>query len=133
MMLLPRGETLVLPRFRRRHLHRRTAMLGIFLAVDGADMRRVVIEIGPADAVALAVGVDPLPQLLGRHPALRARRAIDADDVGREPVAVTAAQAAAMIGAVGRGLQPAGDRLAIIVAEGAGDPRRKSRLLGGVQ
>src|SRR4051812_31788863 len=69
---------------------------GIFPAVDRADMRRISAEIGPADAEFLAVLVDPLPEGFGGNPALRPGRAVDADDVGREPMAVAAAEAAAM-------------------------------------
>ena len=81
----------------------------------------------------LAVLVDPVPQRLARRLPQRARSAVDADDVGCKPVAVAAAQAAAMEGAVVGGLQPACDRLAIVVAECAGDAGRQAGLFGGEQ
>src|SRR5205085_11908127 len=105
---------------------RRAPAGDVFRTVDRADMRRIAAEIGPADAERLAIGVDPLPQHLGRDPALRAVVALGADDIGRHAVAVAAARAAAVIGAVGGGLQAARDRLAIVVTERTGDARREA-------
>src|SRR5580704_6854009 len=102
----------------------------IFGAVDRSDMRRIVVVIGPSDAILLAVLVDPVPQRLARRLPHRARGPVDADDVGRKPVTVAAAQAAAMEGAIVGGFQPARDRLAIIVAECAGDAGRETGLFG---
>ncbi len=48
----------------------------IFGAVDGPDVRRVAIVIGPADAVVLAVLVDPVPQRIAGQQALRAGLAL---------------------------------------------------------
>ena len=65
-------------------------MVGIFLAVNWRAMSRILVQIGPANSEFCAVRVDPLPQLLGCGPALRAGLALDADDVGSKSVAVTA-------------------------------------------
>src|SRR5882724_11693167 len=100
---------------------RPAAARDIFLAVGRSDMRRIAIEVGSPDAKILAIRIDPFPERLGRDPALRLRRALGADDVGRKPVAITAAGAAAVIRAVARRLQAAGDRLPVVVAERAGD------------
>jgi hypothetical protein len=52
----------MLVRFQRRELRfRSTAMIGVFLAVDRRDMRRIFVEIRPADPKFLAVRIDPLP------------------------------------------------------------------------
>src|SRR5262249_20804131 len=111
-----------------------SAALGdVFRAVDRSDMRRIAAEIGPADAERLAVGVHPFPQHFGRDPALRAVVAGGRNDVRGHAVAIAAARAAAVIGAVGRRLQAARDRLAIVVAERAGDARRQAGGLGGEQ
>jgi hypothetical protein len=42
---------------------RPTTLGGIFLAIDRRDMRRVSIEIWPADPKLRLVRIDPLPQL----------------------------------------------------------------------
>jgi hypothetical protein len=42
---------------------RSAAVTNVFLAVDWPDMRRVAVEVGPADAEILAVRIDPFPQL----------------------------------------------------------------------
>src|SRR5262245_18998886 len=73
------------------------ALDDIFPAVDWPNVRGISIEIGPANAVLLAILVDPLPQQLGRDPAVGARLALDAHDVGRKSVSIAAAPAAAMI------------------------------------
>src|SRR6478736_13326 len=79
----------------------RSAAAGsIFLAVDRPDMRRIAVEIGPPDPELLAVGIDPFPQRFGRNPALRAVRAIGADDIGGKSVAITAARTAAVVRAI---------------------------------
>ena len=72
-------------------------VIGIFLAVNGRAMSRILIEVGSANSEFFAVRVDPLPQLLSCGPALRAGIALDADHVGGEFVTVTAAQAAAVV------------------------------------
>src|SRR5207253_11491707 len=88
---------------------------------------------GPPDPVRAAARVDPLPQFLARGPALVARLALDADDVGRKPVAVAAAAAASVVGiGIGRPLA-GGERLPVIVTESAGDARRQSGGVHGAQ
>src|SRR4051794_17534972 len=108
-------------------------LVRIFLAVGRADMRRIVIEVGASDAVVLAVGVHPFPERLRRRQALRAGGAIDADDIGGKSVAIAAAKTAAVIGAVAGGLEARCDRLAIVVAESAGDAGILTGLFGGEQ
>ena len=111
----------------------RAAMIGIFLSVDRSDVRRIPAEIGPPDAELLAVGIDPFPERFTGGQTLGPRRAIDADDIGRQPMAIASAQAAAVIGPVVGSLEAAGNRLAIVIAEGAGDARRQARRLGDVK
>ena len=65
--------------------------------------------------------VDPLPELLGGDPSLRAAVALDAYNVGRKPAAIAATGTAAMVGPVGCRLQAACDRLTVVIAERAGD------------
>src|ERR1700749_3601967 len=93
---------------------------GIFLAVDRRHMRGVSIEIRPANSKTPAVDVDPLPENIGGCQSLRSRCAFDTDDISRKPVAVTSAETAAMKGPVIGRFEAACDRLAIIIAEGAG-------------
>src|SRR5262245_45758015 len=81
----------------RARSFRAAAAGGVFLAVDRPDMRGIAVEIGTPDAEILAVGIDPFPEGFGRNPALRLGRALGADDVGRKPVAIAAAGAAAVI------------------------------------
>ena len=60
---------------RFRLLRFRAAAAGdIFLAVDRRDVGRIPVEIGPPDSKVLAVFVDPLPELFGGDPSLRAAR-----------------------------------------------------------
>ena len=105
----------------------------IFLAVDRRDMGRIPVEIGPPDSKILAVLVDPLPELFGGDPSLRAAVALDAHDVGRKPAAIAATGTAAMVGPIGCGLQAGCDRLTVVVAERAGDAGLQSGLFGGVK
>src|SRR5262249_42664866 len=48
------------PLFRKFRI--RSALIGVFFAVDRRNVRRIFIEIGSPDPIFLAVGVDPLPQ-----------------------------------------------------------------------
>src|SRR4029453_13824639 len=115
-------------------LRLRAAAAGdVFLAVDRRDVGRIPVEIGPTDAIFLAVRVDPLPELLGRDPSLRAAVALDAHNVGRKPAAIAATGTAAMVGPVGCRLQATCDSLTVVVAERAGDAGRQSGLLSGVK
>src|SRR5271169_3698498 len=98
-------------------------VIGIFLAVDRSHMRRISIEIGPADSEFLAVVIDPFPQDVAGSLPLRPRCAVDAHDIGRKPMTVAAVGTAAVIRPVVGGFKTARNRLAIVVAEAAGDPR----------
>src|SRR5580692_10312246 len=103
-MIVVRGDTTTCPRGRLPYLR---VVAGIFLAVDRADVRRIVIEIGATDAELGAMFIDPTPEDFGRGLPQRAGSAIGAHDVSREPVAITAAETAAMVGAVIRRLEAA--------------------------
>jgi hypothetical protein len=72
-------------------------MSGIFFAVDRCQMRRISIEIRSPDSKFLAACIDPFPEAFGGNPSLRPCRAFDADDIGRKPVAIAAAEAPAMV------------------------------------
>ena len=96
-------------------------------------MRWIEFEIRSPDAVLLAVGIDPLPEGFRRSPALRPIGAVDADDIGRQPAAIAAAKAAAVVRPVARRLQAAGDTLTVVVAKRAGDAGLQSGGLGGVK
>src|SRR5262245_29170438 len=86
-------------------------------------MRRVAAEVRPSDLELLLVNIDPLPQLFRGAVALPAGIAPDAHQIDGKPMAIAAAAAAAMIGAVARSLVAGCDRLPVIVAERAGDSR----------
>src|SRR5258708_40294461 len=90
-------------------------MSGVFLAVDGRNVRRVSAKIGAGDAELLALCIDPFPKGFGGSPSLRACSAFDTHDIGREPMAIAAAEAAAVVGSVGGRLEAACDRLAVTV------------------
>ena len=85
-------------------LHRRFRVLsfrpaaarGIFLAVDRCHMRRISTEIRPPDSKLLAVFIDPFPELFGGNPSLRPGPALDTHHIGRKPMAIAAAETAAM-------------------------------------
>src|ERR1700712_2091469 len=115
-----RGIFLALLRITARR-PRSAAFGDIFRAVDRADMRWIEAEIRAADAVLSSVRVDPFPECFARIPSLIARGAVDADDISGQPVAITAAQTAAVIRPVARCFQAAGDPLTVVVAETAGD------------
>src|SRR5262249_46159179 len=107
--------------FLRVRFRYRPAASDIFLAVDRSHMRRISIEIGPPDSKPLPVRIDPLPEAFAGKLPLRAGRAVDAHDIGGKPVAVAAAEAAAVIRSVTGRLETARDRLAIVISECAGD------------
>ena len=73
------------------------AVNGIFFAIDRADMRRVSIEIWSADSKLFFVRIGPFPQLLAGSQSLRTCLALYADDIGREPVTIAAAEASTMV------------------------------------
>src|SRR6202171_4354923 len=70
---------------------------GIFLAVDRCQMRRISIEIRSPDSKLLPVCIDPLPEAFSGNTSLRLCRAFDAHGIGRKPVAIAAAETAAMV------------------------------------
>src|SRR6266581_8022566 len=88
-------------------------LVDIFLAIHRRDVRRIAVEIGSPDPILRPLLVDPLPQQVGCNPSLSTRRALGAHDIGGESVAIAAAPAAAMVGAVGCRFLAAGDRLPI--------------------
>src|ERR1700722_13256516 len=92
-------------------------------------MGRVPAEIWAPDSELLPVRIHPLPELFGGSPSLVASSALDTDDVGRKPMPIAAAGAPAMIRPVARRLEAACDRLAVVIAERAGDAGRKARRL----
>ena len=73
------------------------ALDGIFLAVDGRDMRRIKVEIRTADPELCTVGIDPFPQLFACPVSLRTCLTLYAHDIRRQAMTIAAAQAAAMI------------------------------------
>jgi hypothetical protein len=73
------------------------ALIGIFLAVDRPDMRRIFIGIWSPDSKILSMCIDPFPKALSGNPSLRPCRAFDAHDIGGKPVAIAAAEAPAMV------------------------------------
>src|SRR5207253_3079655 len=85
------------------------------------------------DSKLLLVCIDPFPEAFSGNQSLRPCPAIDAHDIGREPVAVTAARTPAMIRPVSRRLQAACDRLTVVIAERAGYARRQPGLLRSVK
>src|SRR5450631_4449020 len=96
-------------------------------------MRRIPAEIGAPDTELLAMRINPLPELFGGSPSLVARSALDTDDIGRKPMPIATAGAPAMIRPVARRLEAAGDRLAVVIAECAGDAGRKALRLRRVK
>ena len=97
-MIIARSQVLALLRVRSGVMSFRYAMVsGIFLAVDRCDMRRIPVGIGPPDSKLLAVRIDPFPEVFTGDISLIPRRALDAHDIGRKPMAIAAARAAAMI------------------------------------
>src|SRR5579864_2048844 len=93
----------------------------IFLAVDRAHMRRIVVKIGPPDSKILPVRIDPFPERFAGCLALCPCLALHAHDVGCESMAIASARTAAMVGSVVGCLQAARDGLPVVVAKGAGD------------
>src|SRR5436190_17838236 len=76
---------------------RSTALSGILGAVDRPDMRRVSIKVRAPGPKFLVARIDPLPQLYGRGESVQTRFPFYAHEIGRKPVTVAAAAAAAMI------------------------------------
>src|SRR5690348_11993580 len=89
-------------------------------------MRRIPAEIWASYSELLPVRINPLPEFFRGCKSLVARSTLDTHHIGREPVPIATAQAAAMIRPVARRLEAACDRLAIIVTESAGDAGRKA-------
>ena len=99
-------------------------VISIFLAVDRRHVRGISIEIGPSDSKLLPVCIDPFPEGFSGSETLRPCRTIDAHNIRRKPVAIASTEATSMIGSVVGRLEAAGNRLAIVIAERAGDARR---------
>ena len=72
-------------------------VMSIFLAGDWSHVRRVSIEIRPANAKLLAVRIDPFPEDIAVRALLRARLAAHAHKISRKPVAVATMRAPTMI------------------------------------
>src|SRR3954453_8667561 len=73
------------------------ALVDIFPAVNWTNVRGISIEIRSPNSVLLAIVVDPFPKKVGRNPSFSTCRAFGAHDIGRKPVAIATAPAAAMI------------------------------------
>src|SRR5258706_16058349 len=95
--IVPHSQPLGLLHIRSRLLNFRPAMRGIFPAVDRGQMRRISIEIRSPDSKLLAVCIDPFPEAFSGNPSLPPCRAFYAYDIGGKPVAITAAEAPAMV------------------------------------
>src|SRR5205807_4524471 len=96
-VIVPHSQSVAL-HTRSRVLSFRPALVsGIFFAVDRCQVRRISIEIWSPDSKLLLVCIDPFPEAFSGNQSLRPCPAIDAHDIGREPVAVTAARTPAMI------------------------------------
>ena len=97
-MIVVQSEPLVLLGLRLSMLRiRLDAVSGILFAVDRGDMRRISIEIWSADSKVVFVRIDPVPQLPTGSQPLRTCLALYADDIGREPVTIAAAEASTMV------------------------------------
>src|SRR5262245_5845002 len=69
--IVPRSQPVVLLRMGFGDVHfRALVVIGIFLAIDRGHMRRISVEIRPADSELLSVFIDPFPEDLRRRPAL---------------------------------------------------------------
>src|SRR5262245_59472307 len=96
-LVVARSNRLALARCQSREFRPRPAALGrLFTAVDRPDMRRVSIEIRARDSKLALVRINPLPQLFARGVALQTGLALDAYEIGRNPVPVATAAAPAM-------------------------------------
>src|ERR1700744_6203724 len=104
-------------------------VISIFLAVDWCHVRGILIEIRPSDSKLVPVRVDPFPERFSSGQSLRPCGPIHADEICRESVAIAPPQATAMIGSVIGRLKTGCNRLAIIIAEGAGDAGRQTCLI----
>ena len=69
---------------------------GIFLAIDGPDMRRVAIKVWARDPKLFLVRIDPFPKFYARGEAFQTRFALDTHEIGGKPVAIAAAAAPAV-------------------------------------
>src|SRR6185369_10169304 len=97
-MIVPHGQALSLLHIQCRVSRCPSAVvISVLLAIDGRDVRRIPVEIGTSDSELLAVLIDPFPEGFGGNPSLGACSAFDTHDVGRQPVAIAAAEAPAMV------------------------------------
>ena len=74
----------------------RFSMIGVFLPVDRRHMRWIFIKVRSTDSK-LRVRVDPVPQFFTCGRSLFIIVTIYADQISREPVAIAAAKAPAMV------------------------------------
>jgi hypothetical protein len=76
---------------------RPAAFIGIFLAVDRCNMRRIPVEIRSPDPKLLFVRIDPLPQDFAPLASLQTCLPLHADEISRKPMAIAAAATPAMV------------------------------------
>jgi hypothetical protein len=74
-----------------------TTVRGIFVTIDWRHVWWIFIEVRAAYSEILAVRVYPVPQFFVRIPSLGISRAVHTHEIGRKPVAITAAQASTMV------------------------------------
>jgi hypothetical protein len=96
-VVLVRGRLVMSLRLRHAFRMGVTAFVGIFLAVDRPDVGRISIEIRPSYAELFFVRIDPLPQVFACNPSLTTGRTLDADNIGRKPMAIAAAATPAVV------------------------------------
>ena len=68
------------------------ALNGIFFAVDRRNMRRILTGIRSPDTEVFAVGIDPFPLVFSCPVSLGTCLALYAHDIGRQPMAIAAAE-----------------------------------------
>jgi len=73
------------------------ALIGIFLAVDRPDMRRIFIGIWSPDSKILSMCIDPFSKSSQWKSIAAPVSCLDAHDIGGKPVAIAAAEAPAMV------------------------------------
>src|SRR5262249_32758636 len=88
-------------------------------------MRGILVEVRPANSKLFSVPTDPLPQTATPRASLPTRPPLKAHEIGRKPMSVAPAAAPAVIRAIGRSLVAGCDLLSVVIAECAGDARRK--------
>ena len=120
-MIIAHGQPVAPLLIRSRGMSFRPAVVrGIFSAIDRRHMRRIFVEIRSPDSELLPVSIDPFPENFAGIPSFVPCIATDAYNIGREPVAIAATEAPAMVRPVSRRLQAARDRLTVVIAERTG-------------